>query len=207
MQNIIFAWRQDFELSRFQNRHRCYSNQMWNLSSTNFASFMKTLLFLDEFSCRRRIFLSSSHESLASISHLLLEQFIDFYRWSIRANLMFDNFHICYSTRYIDESLDITRNTRSSLSDAFVTIIHHFSRFSLMIVHCHSTLSSRLLIARRSILHDRLSSLDASLDALVTITHRLSKHSSRSFIVSRSIHHDRSSSLEAFVTIAHRHSR
>ena len=47
--------------------------------------------------------------------------------------------------------------------------------------------------------HDRSSSLDASLDALVTTTHRHSTHSSSSLIVSRSIRHDRLSSLETFI--------
>ena len=195
MQNIIFAWRQDSRLSRFQSRHRCYSNQMWKLSSTNLVSFMKSFSLIDESLCHRRILFSSSHESLASISHLLLEQFIDFYRWSIRANLMFDNFHICYSTRYIDESFDISRNTRSSLLDAFATITHHHSRFSLMIAHRHSTLSSRSLIDFRNISHDRSSSLDV----LVTIAHRRSTQSSRSLIVARRTRHDRSRSLESFI--------
>ena len=112
---------------------------------------------------------------------------------------MFDNFHTCYSTRYIDESLDITRNTRSSFLDVFVTIIHHSSKFSLTIAHRHSTHFSRSFIASRSIRHD----CSSSFDAFITIIHRLSKHASRSFIVTRNFHlrlfdvtYERSTSIE-----------
>ena len=101
---------------------------------------------------------------------------------------MFDNFHICYSTRHIDESLDITRNIRSSFFDAFATLAHRYS-----------THSSRSFIASRSIRHD----CSSSFDVLITITHRLSKHSSRSLIVTRDFHlrildviYERSTSIE-----------
>ena len=205
MQNIIFAWRQDFELSRFQNRHRCYSNQMWNLSSTNLASFMKTFSLFDEFSCHRRIFFSSSHESLASISHLLFEQFIDFYHdlfaqiWCLTIfTLVTRHEHRRVIWHHSQHSLitsSRTRHDRSSLSRALVTIAHR-----------HSTYSSRSFIASRSIRRDHSSSLEifthdhsSSFDAFLTITHCHSTHSSRSLIASRSIRHDRSLSFETFI--------
>ena len=112
---------------------------------------------------------------------------------------MFLNFHTCYSTRYIDESLDITRDIRSSLLDAFVTITHYHSRFSLMIAHRHSTFSSRSFIAFRNIFYDRSSLFEA----FVTIVHRRSTYLSRSLIVTREFHSrsldvisDRSASIE-----------
>ena len=93
------------------------------------------------------------------------------------------NFHTCYSTRYIDELLDITRNARSSLLEASLTITHRRSKHF-----------SRSLIVARRIRHD----CSSSLDALVTIAHCFSTYSSRLLIVFRRIRHDRSSSLESF---------
>ena len=92
----------------------------------------------------------------ASISFTLVIRIIyRFLSWSIRANLIFCNFHTCYSTRYIDESFDITRRILSRS----LTIIHHHSRLSLTIAHRHSTHSSRSFIVSRSIRHDRSSTL------------------------------------------------
>ena len=87
--------------------------------------------------CRRWTSLLSWKDSLlvvarlASVNFTLATRII--YRFlsrSIRADLMFLNFHTCYSTRYIDESLDITRDTRSSSLDALVTIAHRRSTYS-----------------------------------------------------------------------------
>ena len=115
---------------------------------------------------------------LASVNFTLVSRTIyRFLSWSIRADLMFFKFHICYSTRYIDESLDITRDTRSSFLEAISTIIYR-----------HSTLSSRLLIVSRSNLDDHSSSLET----FFTIAHRHSTHSSRSF----DIIYERSTSTE-----------
>ena len=160
MQNIIFAWRQDSRLNRFRSRHRCYSNQIWNLSSTNFVSFMKRFLLIDESLCHRRISLSSSHESLAQISHLLLEQFIDFYHDQFAQIWCFSNF--TFVTRHV---------TSTSHSTSFATFAHDRSLSFETFAHDHSSLFEIFI-------HDRSSSLDA----LVTITHRFSQHFSRSLI-------------------------
>ena len=181
MQNIIFAWRQDSRLSRFRSRHRCYSNQMWKLSSTNLVSFMRTFLLFDESLCQRRIFFSSSHDSLASISHLLLEQFIDFYHDQFAQIRCLSIFTL--ATRHV---------TSTSHSTSLATFVHHRSSSLETFAHDHSSFLEIFT-------HDRSSSLDA----FVTITHQSSKHSSRSFIVARRTRHDRSSSLDVFVTIVH----
>ena len=196
MQNIIFAWRQDSRLSRFQNRHRCYSNQMWNLSSTNLASFVKSSLLIDEFLCHCRISFSSSHDSLASISHLLLEQFIDFYHDQFAQIWCLTIFTL--ATRHV---------TSTSHSTSLATIAHRFSTHSSRsLIITRDFHSWSLIVTRRS--HHDYSSF---FEVFFTIAHRhsthLSMHSSRRFIVIQRTRHRHSSFLEAFVTIAHRHSR
>ena len=216
MQNIIFAWRQGSRLSRFQSRHRCYSNQMWKLSSTNLVSFMKTSSLLDESLCQRRTLFSSSHDSLASISHLLLEQFIDFYHDQFAQIWCFAIFTL--ATRHVTSTshstlLDALSYDCSSLFETFahdylssLAIFTHDRSLSLdalvTITHRFSTHLSRSLIIIRSIRRDHSSFLDA----LITITHRFSKHSSRSFIITRSIRHDRSSSLEILFDVIYERS-
>ena len=188
MQNIIFAWRQDSRLSRFQNRHRCYSNQMWNLSSTNLVSFMKKFLLIDESLRHRSISLSSSHDSLASISHLLLEQFIDFYHDQFAQIWCLTIFTL--ATRHV---------TSTSHSTSLATIAHRFSTHSSRSLIITRDFHSWSLIVTRRSRHDRSSQLDA----IVTITHRRSTHSSRSLTITREFHSrsldvisDRSTSIE-----------
>ena len=121
----------------------------------------KSRLFYRKIFSHRRISTSSSNlflivARLVSVNFSLVTRIIyRFLLWSIRANLMLDNFHICYSTRYIDESFDITRRIFSRS----LMIIHHHSKFSLKITHRHSTHSSRSLIDSWSIRHDRSSTL------------------------------------------------
>ena len=225
MQNIIFAWRQDFELNRFQSRHRCYSNQMWKLSSTNLAPFMRTLFLIDESLCHNRILFSSSHDLLASISHLLFEQFIDFYHDQFAQIWCLTIFTL--ATRHF---------TSTSHSTSLATLVHRFSTHSSRSLIITRDFHSWSLIVTRRSRHDHSSILETSLTIAhrrsthsltiahchskrsLTITHHLSRFSlmiahrhstlsSRSFIDSRNILHDRSSSFDALVTIAHDHSR
>ena len=158
------------DLVVFKNRHRCYSNQMWNLSLTNLVSFMKSFFLINEFLCFCRNLFSSSHDSLTSISHLLFDTL---YQRVIRHHSR-HSFIISRRIRHDhSSSLEIFTYDRSSSFDAFVTIIHRFSKYF-----------SRSLIAFRSISHDRSSSLDV----FVTIVYRRSMHSSRSLIVFREFH-------------------
>ena len=105
----------------------------------------------------RRISISSSNcllvvaRSISIYFTLTIRIVYRYLSWSIRVDFMFENFHIWYSTRFIDWSFDITRRTRSRFS----TITYHHSKFSFTIAHRHSTLSSRLFIASRNISHDR----------------------------------------------------
>ena len=162
--------------------------------------------FYEKISSHRRIFMSSSNSllvvaRLANVNFTLATRTIyRFLSWSIRVNLMFCNFHTCYSTwtstshstsldallHEHSSSLEIFTHDRSSSFDALVAITHRLSRH----------LSRSLIITRRT-RHDHSSSLDA----FVTIIHRFSKHLSRSFIITRSIRYDRSSSLEILLDI------
>ena len=144
MQNIIFAWRQDSGLSRFRSRHRCYSNQMWNISSTNSASFMERPSLIDELLCQ--------------FSHLLLDTLH-------RRVARYHSRHSLIDSRRTrhdhSSSLEIFTHDRSSSLDVLVTIAHRHSRFSFTIAHRRSTHSSRSLTITREF-HSR--SLDVISD-------------------------------------------
>ena len=185
---------------------------------------MRRFFLIDEFFCHRRIFFSSSHDLLASISHLLLEQFIDFYminscRFDILqfSHLLFDT--LTLATRHEHRRVTRHHSTHSLTivhrhSKRSFAIIHHYSKFSLMIAHRFSTYFSRSLIITRdfhsrSLIVSRRTRHDRSsfFDVLVTIVHCFSTHSSRSLIALRRFRYDYSSFFETFFTIVHRHSR
>ena len=161
---------------------------MWNLSSTNFSLFMKRFSLIDESLCHCRISFSSSHDSLASISHLLLEQFIDFYHDQFAQIWCLTIFTL--ATRHV---------TSTSHSTSLATIAHRFSTHSSRSLIITRDFHSWSLIVTRRSRHDRSSQLDA----IVTITHRRSTHSSRSLTITREFHSrsldvisDRSASIE-----------
>ena len=164
----------------------------------------KFRLFRENILFRRRIFMSSSNSSLvvarlASVNFTLVTRTIyRFLLWSIRADLMICNFHICYSTR---TSTSHSTSLDASFSRSF-TINHRHSTHSSRSFINSSKHFSRSLIVIRSTRHDRSSSFEA----LVTIIRHHSTHSSRSLIAFRSIHHDRSSSLEILLDITHERS-